>query len=154
MAAFDKYYSLTDQVPAYAAALLLHPSRRKRYIDANWNESWVSTVLPQLQSLWEEKYATVEGDVAQASSKQAHEQDEYDLLERDLDVVQTSTDDWTSFFDADPTEIATKTALEWWCQEQQGMRYPRLSRMAARIVIAIENVSLRALLIGRWNPFQ
>jgi hypothetical protein len=132
--AFDKYYSLTDQVPAYAAALLLHPSRRKRYIDANWNESWVSTVLPQLQSLWEEKYATVEGDVAQASSKQAHEQDEYDLLERDLDVVQTSTDDWTSFIDADPTEIATKTALEWWCQEQQRMRYPRLSRMAIDIL--------------------
>ncbi|KAM3448360.1 hypothetical protein NHJ6243_010115 [Beauveria neobassiana] len=33
--AFDKYYLLTDEVPAYAAALLLHPSRRKRYIDVN-----------------------------------------------------------------------------------------------------------------------
>ena len=31
--AFDKYYSLTDEVPVYAAALLLHPSGRKRYID-------------------------------------------------------------------------------------------------------------------------
>jgi hypothetical protein len=30
--AFDKY-SLTDEAPVYAAALLLHPSRRKHYID-------------------------------------------------------------------------------------------------------------------------
>ncbi|PMB63341.1 hypothetical protein BM221_010812 [Beauveria bassiana] len=33
--AFDKYYLLTDEVPAYAAALLLHTSRRKRYIDVS-----------------------------------------------------------------------------------------------------------------------
>jgi hypothetical protein len=132
--AFDKYYLLTDEVPAYAAALLLHPSRRKRYIDTNWKKSWVNAVLPQLQSLWEKRYATIEGDAAETLSKQTHEPDEYDLLERDLDVVQPSADDWTSFIDADPTEISTKTALEWWCQEQQRMRYPRLSRMAVDIL--------------------
>ncbi|KID93617.1 transposase-like protein, partial [Metarhizium majus ARSEF 297] len=132
--AFDKYYLLTDEVPAYAAALLLHPSRRKRYIDINWNKSWVKAVLPQLQSLWEEKYATIEGNAVSTLSKQTDEPDEYDLLERDLDVVQTSADDWISFIEADPTEIATKTALEWWCQEQQRIRYPRLSRMAVDIL--------------------
>ena len=117
--AFDKYYSLTDQVPAYAAALLLHPSRRKRYIDANWKKSWVRAVLPKLQSLWEEKYATVEEATSPALSQPAYEPDEYDLLERDLNVIQTFADDWESFIEADPTEISTKTALEWWCQEQQ-----------------------------------
>lgn len=51
--AFDKYYSLTDQVPAYAVALLLHPSRRMRYIDMNWKKSWARAVLPKLKNLWE-----------------------------------------------------------------------------------------------------
>ncbi len=78
--AFDKYYLLTDEVPAYAAALLLHPSRRKRYIDVNWNKSWVTAVLPKLQRLWEEKYVTVEADRVCPSSEPTHEPDEYDLL--------------------------------------------------------------------------
>ena len=30
--AFDKYYKLIDTTYAYAAALLLHPSRRKAYM--------------------------------------------------------------------------------------------------------------------------
>ena len=128
--AFDKYYLLTDQVPAYAAALLLHPSRRKRYINVNWKKSWVRAVLPKLQSLWEEKYAIIKEATALTLSQPTHEPDEYDLLERDLNVVQTFADDWESFIEADPTEISTKTALEWWCQEQQRIRYPRLSRMA------------------------
>ncbi|PVH98899.1 hypothetical protein DM02DRAFT_680699, partial [Periconia macrospinosa] len=101
--AFDKYYSLTDQVPAYAAALLLPPSRRKRYIDTNWKTSWVRAVLPKLQSLWEEKYAIVEEASSLTLPQLTHEPDEYDLLERDLNVVQTSADDWESFIEADPT---------------------------------------------------
>ncbi|KID81254.1 transposase-like protein [Metarhizium guizhouense ARSEF 977] len=132
--AFDKYYLLTDEVPAYAAALLLHPSRRKRYIDVNWNKAWVTAVLPKLQRLWEERYATAEADHISHSSEPTHEPDEYDILEQDLDVVQTSADNWASFIEADPTEISTKSALEWWCQKQQRARYPRLSLMAIDIL--------------------
>jgi len=36
--AFDKYYSLTDRAPLYAAAILLHPSLRKAYLDNEWKE--------------------------------------------------------------------------------------------------------------------
>jgi ribosomal protein L37AE/L43A len=131
---FDKYYSLTDQVPAYAAALLLHPSRRKRYIDMNWKKSWARAVLPKLKNLWEEKYAVIDEASALTLSQPTYEPDEYDLLERDLNVVQKFADDWESFIEADPTEISTKTALEWWCQEQQRTRYPRLSHMAIDVL--------------------
>ncbi len=132
--AFDKYYLLTDEVPAYAAALLLHPSRRKRYIDVNWSKSWVAAVLPKLQRLWDESYATAEKDAVLALSQPTPEPDEYELLEQGLDVIQTSADDWTSFIEADPTEITTQTASQWWCQEQQRTRHPRLSRMAIDIL--------------------
>jgi hypothetical protein len=114
--ALDKYYSRTDQVPAYAAALLLHPSRRKRYIDINWKKSWARAVLPKLKNLWEEKYAIIEEANALTLSQSTYEPDDYDLLGRDLNVVQKFADDWESLIKADPTKISTKTALEWWCQ--------------------------------------
>ena len=109
--AFDKYYSLTDGVPVYAAALLLHPSRRKRYIDANWKRSWVRSVLPKLKCLWEEKYARNEKATGLTPSQQTHEPDEYDLLEQDLNVVQTFADNWESFIAADPTEMSTRVVV-------------------------------------------
>lgn len=132
--AFDKYYLLTDQVPAYAAALLLHPSRRRRYIDANWKKSWIKSVLPELHQLWEEKYANLDlSETTTSTSHRTYEPDEYELIERDLDVVGHTADIWESFIEASPTEIST-TALEWWCEEKQRKRYPRLSRMAIDIL--------------------
>lgn len=67
-------------------------------------------------------------------SQPTHEPDEYNLLERDLNVVPKFANDWESFIEADPTEISTKAALEWLCQEQQRSRYPRFSRMAIDIL--------------------
>ena len=34
--AFNKYYNLTDQNPAYTAALLLNPTLQKQYLDDHW----------------------------------------------------------------------------------------------------------------------
>ena len=34
--AFDKYYKLIDQTGAYTAAILLHPSYRKSYLQTAW----------------------------------------------------------------------------------------------------------------------
>ena len=63
-------------------------------------------------------------------------------------MVQTFADDWESFIEADPTEISAKTALEWWCQEQQRIRYPRLSRMA------IDILSVPAMLVEAERVFS
>jgi hypothetical protein len=67
-------------------------------------------------------------------SQPTYEPDEYNLLERDLNVVQKFADDWESFIEANPTKIFTKTALEWWCQEQQRTRYLRLSHIAINVL--------------------
>jgi hypothetical protein len=50
---FDKYYSKTDDSPLYAAALILHPNRRTRYIEANWRAKWVKPILKKVKGLWE-----------------------------------------------------------------------------------------------------
>lgn len=51
--AFDKYYTKTDDCPLYAAALILHPNRRIKYIHANWKVKWQKPVLKKAKELWE-----------------------------------------------------------------------------------------------------
>jgi hypothetical protein len=38
----------------YAAALILHPARRTRYIEANWIKKYVKPTLASVKKLWEE----------------------------------------------------------------------------------------------------
>ncbi|KAM4064711.1 transposase-like protein [Hirsutella rhossiliensis] len=37
-AKMDKYYCLTDESPAYVAAIVLHPSHKWHYIHENWKK--------------------------------------------------------------------------------------------------------------------
>ena len=50
---FNKYYGKTDISPLYAAALILHPNRRTKYIKANWKKQWVKPTLKKVKDLWE-----------------------------------------------------------------------------------------------------
>jgi len=38
----------------YAAALILHPSRRTRYIEVNWPKKQVKSTLEKVRKLWED----------------------------------------------------------------------------------------------------
>ncbi|EED18402.1 conserved hypothetical protein [Talaromyces stipitatus ATCC 10500] len=49
---FDIYYSKTDDSPLYAAALILHPNRRTRYIHANWRTTWQKPAINKVKKLW------------------------------------------------------------------------------------------------------
>ena len=60
--AFDKYYQLTDKTPAYAAALLLNPTCRRKYFDDNWqyleqrSEGTVERAIDAARKLWQKEY--------------------------------------------------------------------------------------------------
>jgi hypothetical protein len=43
----------TDMSLLYAAALILHPNRRTKYIEANWAKQWVKPTLKKVKELWE-----------------------------------------------------------------------------------------------------
>ena len=38
----------------YAAALILHPSCRTKYIKVNWPKKWVKSTLEKVRKLWED----------------------------------------------------------------------------------------------------
>ncbi|KAK7571328.1 hypothetical protein V3481_018544 [Fusarium oxysporum f. sp. vasinfectum] len=52
----DKYYTMTEDVPVYSAALLLDPSKRDAYIKQNWPGSWHDNAIGGAQEIWEEEY--------------------------------------------------------------------------------------------------
>lgn len=53
---FDKYYQLSDESPAYGAALILHPSRRKSYIQKNSPKGWHKKIFNEVKKLWDDEY--------------------------------------------------------------------------------------------------
>jgi hypothetical protein len=54
----DKYYSMTEDTPAYSAAVCLHPSYKLSYFTSNWSDhpEWIDSAEQQVRSLWECMY--------------------------------------------------------------------------------------------------
>jgi hypothetical protein len=141
----DKYYTMTEDVPVYAAALLLDPSKRKSYIEECWPEEWHEGAFAAARSLWKEEY---DYDVEIHLSEQSLAVPA--LLKRKKDTmlskmrleVRNKTmarargkDDFDSFISEAPIALAEDTTpLQWWCSEDVRIAYPRLSRMAIDIL--------------------
>ncbi|KAM4055533.1 transposase-like protein [Hirsutella rhossiliensis] len=58
-AKMDKYYCLTDESPAYVAAIVLHPSHKWHYIHENWKKEWADSSKKLMETLWDD-YKPVE----------------------------------------------------------------------------------------------
>merc|ERR1712072_638204 len=54
--AFDKWFLATEETPVYAAAVLLHPSRRLRYLQQHWPTRWYFDAERQARDLWKAEY--------------------------------------------------------------------------------------------------
>ena len=140
----DKYYTITDDVPVYAAALLLDPSKRKSYIEECWPAEWHDGVFAAARSIWEEEY---NGDVERHLPEQSLP---VPVLAKPKDTVLSKMrlevrnktmakargkDDFDSFISEAPIALAEGTTpLQWWCSEDIRAAFPRLSRMAIDIL--------------------
>jgi hAT family C-terminal dimerisation region len=136
-AIFDKYYQLTDESPAYGAAMILHPSRRSAHVKKNWPKTWHKGVFDGVRRYWEDRYQAL--PIAMTTPQLGGDSlppDEYDLLARELDVVGPALneiDEYKSFINETPVAIDC-SPLAWWLREEQSQRYPRLSKMAIDIL--------------------
>jgi len=140
----DKYNNMTDEVPVYAAALLLDPSRRAAYLTKNWPKAWIKPAIDAASTLWKENFeTTLVPDTSPASPLMPPPAIppktrgvELDLLMKDMEVITDDLQDHDHFgkFIASDTFRIDCTPLEWWCRIEQRTRYPRLSQMAITIL--------------------
>ncbi|OWT42391.1 hypothetical protein VFPPC_18318 [Pochonia chlamydosporia 170] len=138
----NKYYILTDETPAYTAALLLDPSKRLKYIQHNWDIGWIDSVVEKTRMFWEENYKNA-GPVG-GTSLSAKDESPYSRRPRnDLDALfdeitvweesNPDVDDFDTFVKSPPIRI-TCSPLLWWLNPERIKAYPRLSRMAIDIL--------------------
>jgi len=134
---FDSYYTETDNSPLYAAALILNPKRRTNYIKRCWPERWQNKALSSVKNLWE-KYRE-EHPVSMSYERQPEPEaplDLFDSIERDINNKYTrpsSQDEYEDYCSGEPYDPKV-SAIQWWAQEQQQKRWPRLSAFAFEVL--------------------
>jgi hypothetical protein len=162
---------MTEDVPVYAAALLLDPSKRKSYIEEFWPEEWHKGAFAAAGSLWKEEY---NHDVEIQLSEQSLAMPA--LLKRKKDTMLSKMrlelrnktmarargkDDFDSFILEAPITLAEGTTpLQWWYSKDVRTAYPRLSRMAIDILSVPaesaepERTFSGARRIARWDRLR
>ncbi|KAJ4184065.1 hypothetical protein NW759_017045 [Fusarium solani] len=136
---------MTEDVPVYAAALLLDPSKRKSYIEGCWPEDWHEGAFTAARSLWKEEYNhDVEIQLSEqslAAPTSLKRKKDTMLSKMHLELRNKTMarargkHDFDSFISEAPIALAEgTTALQWWCSEDVRTAYPRLSRMAIDIL--------------------
>jgi hypothetical protein len=136
----DKYYSKTDKAPAYAAAILLDPSRRAAYLRQNWPAEWYLPALHRANKLFEEDFKTKGSSEWEEPSTpliSKRPRNHPDVLLDSLRVkpaASSSCDDFTTFANGDPIDLGDLTPLQWWCKAEQRLRLPQLSAMAIAVL--------------------
>lgn len=129
----DKYYFKTDETPVYSAALLLHPSKRLKYLRQNWHADWHDGAINKARQIWSQyKDLLVETPPVEAPEMYMTV---YDKLAQSLDVTEADNDEdeLEKFINGSPCKIAV-SPLAWWTREEQRMEYPRLHKMALNVL--------------------
>lgn len=140
----NKYYTMSDEIPVYSAALLLDPSKRTAYIHQNWPADWHGRAVELGRQIWDQEYSTIavsaQPEGSPNMSVSAKQQDKLDNQLAQLlksmevkDAISMDRDDFDAFTSSPPIKIDC-TPLEWWCRIENRRRYPRLSRMAIDIL--------------------
>ena len=128
--------------PFYAAALILNPARRTRYIETHWPKKWVRPILVQVKKLWEKYREEVQPPQLNPLAfqyglhKEPRELDAYDRIALSLQAVArpASEDEYEDYNSLESYDPGKQGALKWWYQDTQRQRWPRLSLMAIYIL--------------------
>ena len=132
--AFDKYYNLIDETGAYTAAVLLHPNRRKSYLQLAWQKEWINPGIERARKLWlRYKKEVIEEDRDSSTLSQYHRF--IQKIQAKQSKQKGANDDFDRFING-PADRIDIPALDWWQEETQQRSYPQLSRMAIDILSA------------------
>ena len=129
-AVLNDYYLKTNMSPIYAAALVLNPSYRTRYIETHWPRKWSKPILVKVKKLWE-KYReevvvlpTPPPFSYDNPSRELLELDRFDQIALSLRAVAqlASEDEYEDYNSLESYDPGKKGALAWWCQDTQRQR--------------------------------
>lgn len=133
--AFDKWFLATEETPVYAAAVLLHPSRRLRYLQQHWPSRWYFDAERQARDLWKAEYQSKDIDATceeeSGSAYSVEEPTELELYERTA-FLAPEGDEFDRFISQ--PQSAVSDAIAWWLEPTQQRDYPRLSQMAIDVL--------------------
>lgn len=140
-ATLDKYYTKTDDSPLYAAGIILHPNRRTKYIQINWPASWQKSAISSVKNLWR-SYRDSAHLLALPSYDVEANQATKKPLTKFCKIAQNlqgysrprSLDEFDDYCNQEPYDLGDMSAIEWWLQDPQRKRFPRLSIMAIDIL--------------------
>jgi hypothetical protein len=123
---FDKYYRLTEESPAYTAALVLNPKRKWRYIENHWKKSWHKAAKDMVKRIWETEYRPMSSTPVTISHTTTNDF----WLDLDAeDMAEAARVDEYAQYCTSPI-VNIDDAIGWWMQETQRNAYPNLSKMA------------------------
>ncbi|KAL5583979.1 hypothetical protein FOVSG1_015330 [Fusarium oxysporum f. sp. vasinfectum] len=112
----SKYYEESDKNPIYATALLLHPEKRRRYLDRHWAEEWRQTAIAGARRHWA-KYRDrpLSSDSAARLSNERREVTPYERIKQSMSVLDEpgDEDEFEKFVNSPPRHMTTNTPLEW-----------------------------------------
>jgi hypothetical protein len=119
--------------------VILHPNRRKAYLDRNWRVEWRKPALKSARKLWETYRKKVSVPISvepprTSAGKESEDLSVFERIGRKLESNQgVSKEEFDDYVSREPTPIDA-SPLQWWCQDIQRKRWPRLSLMAIDIL--------------------
>ncbi|KPA35365.1 transposase [Fusarium langsethiae] len=136
----DQYYTLTEDSPAYLAALVLHPAFRWSTVESQWADhpGWLIRGKTAVQELWEEyRNLSVEQDALPEQPTIARKTTDLDDFMASIRKLSTQPAPSTSAMrdeyaewvaTTDPGDCLVDDPIQYWLLRRR--QYPRLSRMA------------------------
>jgi hypothetical protein len=124
----DKYYALSDDSPAYRAAIVINPSKKMAWFEKKWideHPEWITAAKEAVNALYNEykRRHADEAFVAHQSTKVLSDFERYNLLEDDY----SQNDDLQRYLREERAPAGTNP-LTWWHSNHH--RYPVLRHMA------------------------
>ena len=132
----NKYYTLSDDTPAYRAAIILHPSYKMRWLKEKWQKEhprWIGAARDAVEEMYNQYkrlYSDELATVAQARpTKELSDFERYNTIDDDL----YTADELEQYLN-EPRVSKDVNPIEWW-RHNQG-RYPVLHHLALDLLAA------------------
>ena len=141
-AKMDKYYTLTDESPAYLAAIILNPNFKWQYIQSNWKLDWLPRARTMMEEFWQ-SYKLQTSSIStptlipeptqglgQALASSSN--NEFNIWMRRHQSVPNLDDEYARYCASDCTYDVDPRS--WWLEKTQQASFPNLSKMALDIL--------------------